>query len=192
MRDVIDTTAAIYTIHSNGVIETESKMKYPIVGTGMEFTGTFCEKLKPKREIKQVVNNRGYLSVRLAGKTKMVHRLVAESFIDNPENKPYVNHINGVKLDNSMENLEWCTHLENMQHARKERLFSEVGLANSKRTLLDSNPNSRLSDEAIKDIRDHFKKRCTQYGAGAFAKKYGVSPTTISYVVNFRKHYANY
>lgn len=81
---------------------------------------SFKKKIKGK-EMKHRLNNGGYHVVTLSknSKTKnvLVHRLIAEAFIENPENKPCINHINSVRTDNRIENLEWCTIYENNNHA---------------------------------------------------------------------------
>lgn len=58
-------------------------------------------------------------------KFKYIHRLVAEAFIDNPLNLPEVNHKNGNTLDNMVDNLEWCTHAQNMYFASQSGVLSE-------------------------------------------------------------------
>ena len=69
------------------------------------------------KELKQTKRKDGYLQVQLYKKKCSVHRILAETFIDNPDNKSYINHRNGIKTDNRLENLEWCTASENVQHA---------------------------------------------------------------------------
>lgn len=76
-------------------------------------------------------NGRGYLQVNLKIKGKQrnlyIHRLVAQAFIPNPENKPEVNHIDGDKSNNFVSNLEWVTHVENVKHCFENGLNKNAG-----------------------------------------------------------------
>lgn len=96
-------------------------------------------------------NERGYVRMQLKnkGKTLVVHRLVAEAFIPNPYNLPEVNHINGIRHDNRVDNLEWVTKSENQIHARR------TGLLKTKRG--EKHWNATLTDSDVKDIKKLIK-----------------------------------
>ena len=67
---------------------------------------------------------------------KSVHRIVAEAFIENPENKPFINHIDNNGENNNVSNLEWCTQSENMIHAQKQGRLHEAQSRGGKKNLV--------------------------------------------------------
>lgn len=118
------------------------------------------ERTITEKILKYTVNHKGYYLVKISNqvnKSFAVHRLVAEAFIDNVENKPQVNHINGDKKDNRACNLEWCTNGENQKHA------INTGLINiDKRIERLNEARRRLKRKPIEAI-EKIKKRCLQY-----------------------------
>ena len=103
-----------------------------------------CPRLQGSRFVNQYkimgtkINRLGYKEVALSkdGKTKtyLLHRLIAIHFVPNPTNLPCVNHINGIKTDNSIENLEWCSRSYNTKHAYENNLghfkeYANAGIA---------------------------------------------------------------
>ena len=85
--------------------------KYIIYSDGRIWSITRNKFLKPS------IHHTGYTRVCINKKDYRIHRLVAETFIPNPNNLPIINHINEIKSDNRVENLEWCTHRHNSTHS---------------------------------------------------------------------------
>ena len=117
------------------------------------------------REVKPQANGKGYLRVGIVGKLRFVHRLVAEKYVPNPDNKPQVNHKDGNKLNNCADNLEWVSNQDNRDHAVKNDLVIHG----------ERCPWAKLSLNDVNYIRDH-----PEIERKVLADKYGVNPSTIS------------
>lgn len=191
---IIDNEQGIYTISPDGKVYCESKYKIPLTSKGKKFSGEFRYIQKPKREMKTRINNRGYLSVCFNRTTYMVHKLVAEGFCANPENKQFVNHKDGNKLNNHYLNLEWCTIAENNAHARQTGLHiqavghklnyrSETTKAKALSNLRD---NTVLSPDQILFARQNvqYHVKGSEFTVSAMAKKFGVSVSTLSNAIS--------
>ena len=99
-------------------------------------------------------------------KTVSVHRIVAEAFIPNPNSLPCVNHKDGNKDNNCVDNLEWCTHSENNYHACR------TGLKNIPSGT--ANKNSKLTYEDVASIKKCLILGDSKFGMRPLASKYGV------------------
>lgn len=139
--------------------------------------------------LKPAKDHKGYLrvAIMLNGKltSKRVHRLVSDAFISNPENKPCVNHINGIKTDNRVENLEWCTYKENTRHAIENNLFYFNTSEQSKNITPKRgslNGNALLTEKDVIVIRQKYKPRI--YTRKMLSLEYRVKESCIKDIVN--------
>ena len=118
--------------------------------------GKYREKI-----LKQCITQKGYLSIYLSLESKKytytIHRLVAQTFIPNTENKPQVNHIDGNKSNNIVSNLEWCTNSENQKHAWEHGL--SVNKGQKPVGAYDINDNLILSFNSIEEAAKYFNKK---------------------------------
>jgi len=121
-------------------------------------------------------NNYGYLLVDLYSKNKKhhtvtIHRLVALAFIPNTENKSEVNHINGDKTDNNINNLEWVTDSENMKHAFATGLRSHMGVNNTR---------THLTEAQVIEI--YMLAHAGSLKQKEIGRRYGISYVTVSFI----------
>ena len=138
-------------------------------------TGNRHRLLKGK-ELSQRENELGYKFVQLCKdgipKHARVHRLVAQAFIQNPEKKPYINHIDANPKNNNVDNLEWCTQQENIQHAYKMGCFPK---------------QTKLTKEQVDYIRDSYIPY--KHSAQNIADELNISIDTVYGVLKKRRRY---
>lgn len=134
-----------------------------------------CNKLK---QLKPTLVNWGYLRIGLMidGKQipKLVHRLVGETFISNPENYPQINHKDGNKTNNHISNLEWCDNGHNQKHAY------QIGL--NKPTNGEKHWHSKLTEQQVLEIRELYSTK--NYTQKELGKKFGIRQFQISRIIN--------
>lgn len=129
--------------------------------------------------LKAIKDKRGYYLVSLRGDDGLIyrtpiHRLVAESFIPNPNNYQIINHIDGVKSNNCVENLEWCNHQQNMKHAALNGL-SVFGERHYK---------SKLTNEFVELLKI---KMALGFNNCELSREYGISSKAIAEIRSGRK-----
>ena len=131
-----------------------------------------------ERILKPMVTSYGYRAVSFYNpnnKKYKIHRLVVQAFLNNPNNYEQVNHIDGDKTNNHVDNLEWCSHEMNMQHAHK------TGLKNMKHLTGHNHPNSKLTDKDVKEIREKYIPKI--YTLKKLAEEYGVDYSVIHKII---------
>jgi len=127
-----------------------------------------------KETLRVPSKNKGYLQAVMCGgvlqdrKYCSIHRLVAEAFIPNPDSLPEVNHIDGNKWNNTVENLEWVTEKQNSEHACRTGLTP--ALKGTK------NGNSKLTEKSVKDLR---AKRSEGWTYVELSKYFEIDKSTV-------------
>lgn len=133
---------------------------------------------------KQRMNKYGYCQINISrndgtGKsnTMLVHKLIAETFIPNPDQLPEVNHIDGDKSNNHVSNLEWCTKSDNQKHAHK------LGLSHVYHG--EDHPCAKLTNEEVKQVKQMYMEGVSQQKIADF---FHVSNTTVRRVLNGERY----
>lgn len=120
---------------------------------------------------------KGYLSIKLQNgfslKSIVVHRLVAIHFIPNPDNLPQVNHKDGNKKNNNVDNLEWCDNSHNIKHAYAHGLLSRKG---------EKQNTCKIKESDVLELRDFYLKNPNSL-LKVYAKKLNISTTSVCRII---------
>lgn len=125
----------------------------------------------------------GYYSVRTTLGSRnnkihiIIHKAVAYSFIENPNNYPEINHKDGNKLNNNIDNLEWCSSHDNQQHKYDTGLFDKTKISG------ESNHAHKLTIQDVNFIREHYILGSSEYGLKPLARMFNVSHSTIRSII---------
>lgn len=167
----------LYMISNMGRVKKLNSIVTQVGFNGVEYSRRFKERLIGQNSGKE---NYQMIHLRKDGLNKAIrtHRLVAIAFIPNTENKPEVNHINGIKSDNRVENLEWCTSSENQFHSVRTGL--------SKIQYGSETTNSKLTEKDVLKIRE--LKQTTKMNNTEIGKLFGVKQPAISKII-YRKNW---
>lgn len=146
-----------------------------------KFLGYFASPLgeiynKQGLKLSGSINKGGYRQIAIQKKNIEVHRIVAQTFIPNPDNLPCINHKDGNKLNNNINNLEWCTYSYNTKHAYNTGLERKI--------LGEKHHNHKLTEEEVRYIKLKYQKRHKKFGAVPLSKRFNVDRTTITDIVN--------
>lgn len=142
---------------------------FPIPGRDGYFINNFGQVRDSNSNIVPcLLTSDGHTRHSLGGACEGTHRLVANTFLPNPECKPCVNHINGLPWDNRVENLEWCTIQENVRHAVVHGLHNTKG---------ERHGRSRLTSDAVLEIRTLCAKGRNR---SLIAAQFGISRKYVS------------
>jgi len=145
-----------------GYYQISNKGRLKVLGAYIKNLGNFANGYLKKVNIKEIaVDRNGYCITKLCrdGKCRprKIHRLVAQAFLPNPKNLPQVNHIDGNKENNSVENLEWISARDNIIHAW------ETGLKNNDHLKGSNSPHAKLTEEQVIEIRRLYDNKIRRY-----------------------------
>ena len=156
-----------YYITENGDVYSELNGKYGLLNGQL-------------KKMKSRINDNGYeiIGLKIDGKstTKRIHRMIAEMYIENPNNYPIINHKDGNKLNNHISNLEWCSYSHNLKHSYDNNLRQAAPKKGSENNM------AKLTEKQVLEIRKLFDKHTIK----EISEMYGVSKSCIKQIKHHR------